>query len=304
MVKLMNANLHSLYISRKEIINNVCQEVDIDTNKQRAKAVLIVNKDHPFFFDHKLDHVPGLLIAEGMCQLSEILAKSINKTSTLFICGINIDFVKFCTFKKKIIMLAEVDSINQSSTIIYVKAYQNDQLRDVAVVIFCSKNKEYKHYKNIQGDDTVTKMPCPKNLINKTNIHNVMITTPEERGQAYYSKILKPSINNMLSDHVSGKYHPLYILEAFMQTQRYMNNLIKIEHENTRMRDILSSVDIALTYQNRQSDMLSLLVNKKTKIESEGTISKKIRTASIFFSKYEIGTCSIQTICFDKKKIA
>jgi 3-hydroxymyristoyl/3-hydroxydecanoyl-(acyl carrier protein) dehydratase len=300
----MNDNLHSLYISRNEIINNVCQEVDIDINRQQAKAVLMVNKEHPFFFDHKLDHVPGLLIAEGMCQLSEILAKNINNNSALFICGINIDFVKFCTFSKQIFMLAEVDSINQSSIIIYVKAYQNEQLRDVAVVTLCFKNKENTQYTNIQCADTVKNMPCPKNLINKSNNNNVMITTPEEREKTYYSRILKPSKNNMLSDHVSGKYHPLYILEAFMQTQRYMNNIHKEEHENTRMRDILSSVDIVLTYQNRQSDMLSLLVNKKTMIESKGKISKKVRTASVFYSKYEIGTCSIQTVCFDKKKIA
>jgi 3-hydroxymyristoyl/3-hydroxydecanoyl-(acyl carrier protein) dehydratase len=304
MLKLMNSNIHSLHISRKEIINTVCQEVNVDICKQRAKAVLMVNKDHPFFFDHRLDHVPGLLIAEGMCQLSEILANSINNNPALFICGINIDFVRFCTFSKQIVMLAEIDSINQTSTIIYVKAYQNDQIRDVAVIKLCSTNLEYTHYNNIHDDEAVTNMPCPKHLINKTNINNVMINTPEERGQAYYSKILKPSKNNLLSDHVTGKYHPLYILEAFMQTQRYMNSIKHVEHENIRMRDILSSVDIALTYQNRQSDMLSLLVNQKAKIVSEGTISKKISTASVFYSKYEIGTCSIQTICFDKNKIA
>lgn len=36
------------------------------------RAQLLVNETHPYFFDHPLDHVPGILLIEGMLQLVEL----------------------------------------------------------------------------------------------------------------------------------------------------------------------------------------------------------------------------------------
>ncbi|UCJ07853.1 hypothetical protein KTO58_01355 [Chitinophaga pendula] len=41
----------------------------VSLKEQRATAILQVNEEHPYFFDHPLDHVPGILLLEGTSQL-------------------------------------------------------------------------------------------------------------------------------------------------------------------------------------------------------------------------------------------
>ncbi|HCE6901266.1 beta-ketoacyl synthase N-terminal-like domain-containing protein [Pseudomonas aeruginosa] len=38
---------------------------------QQLRATLLVDETHPYFFDHPLDHVPGILLLEGILQLLE-----------------------------------------------------------------------------------------------------------------------------------------------------------------------------------------------------------------------------------------
>lgn len=54
-------------------------------------ADLLVQEDHPYFFDHPLDHVPGILILEGVLQLAEVALRP-----QLRICEIVIQFRNFC----------------------------------------------------------------------------------------------------------------------------------------------------------------------------------------------------------------
>jgi hypothetical protein len=41
------------------------------TRASGRSATLVVDESHPYFFDHPLDHVPGILLAEGALQLVE-----------------------------------------------------------------------------------------------------------------------------------------------------------------------------------------------------------------------------------------
>lgn len=51
-------------------------EHSVITNAQRSPqslyAQLVVNEAHPYFFDHPLDHIPGILLLEGVLQLLEL----------------------------------------------------------------------------------------------------------------------------------------------------------------------------------------------------------------------------------------
>ena len=40
---------------------------------QSLHAQLVVNEAHPYFFDHPLDHIPGILLLEGVLQLLELV---------------------------------------------------------------------------------------------------------------------------------------------------------------------------------------------------------------------------------------
>lgn len=57
----------------------------------RLSARLLVNEAHPYFFDHPLDHVPGILMLEGLLQLAEW-----NAGSGAWVKSIKLSFRRFC----------------------------------------------------------------------------------------------------------------------------------------------------------------------------------------------------------------
>lgn len=59
---------------------------------------LLVDQSHPFFFDHKLDHVPGLLLAEGMLQLAMRAVGTNTVIADYFVSHYALSFTKYCFF--------------------------------------------------------------------------------------------------------------------------------------------------------------------------------------------------------------
>ncbi|NWB83568.1 polyketide synthase family protein [Pseudomonas gingeri] len=45
---------------------------NVQRSPQSLHAQLVVNEAHPYFFDHPLDHIPGILLLEGVLQLIEL----------------------------------------------------------------------------------------------------------------------------------------------------------------------------------------------------------------------------------------
>ncbi|MFJ2538964.1 beta-ketoacyl synthase N-terminal-like domain-containing protein [Pseudomonas sp. NPDC087614] len=45
---------------------------NVQRGPQSLHAQLVVNEAHPYFFDHPLDHIPGILLLEGVLQLIEL----------------------------------------------------------------------------------------------------------------------------------------------------------------------------------------------------------------------------------------
>lgn len=45
---------------------------NVQVSPQSLRAQLVVNEAHPYFFDHPLDHIPGILLLEGVMQLIEL----------------------------------------------------------------------------------------------------------------------------------------------------------------------------------------------------------------------------------------
>lgn len=56
-----------------------------------ACAELLVQDEHPYYFDHPLDHVPGILLVEGLQQLAETSLET-----NQYVSGIELRFTRFC----------------------------------------------------------------------------------------------------------------------------------------------------------------------------------------------------------------
>lgn len=57
----------------------------------KLSAQLVIDESHPYFFDHPLDHVPGILMLEGLLQLAEWQAGD-----SAWIRHIKLSFRRFC----------------------------------------------------------------------------------------------------------------------------------------------------------------------------------------------------------------
>jgi 3-oxoacyl-(acyl-carrier-protein) synthase len=65
-------------------------------SRDPLKAQLLVNEEHPYFFDHPLDHVPGILLLEGGFQLAESrLLDSGENPAGCYASRLEISFKKF-----------------------------------------------------------------------------------------------------------------------------------------------------------------------------------------------------------------
>lgn len=61
---------------------------------QSLNATLRVDEGHPYFFDHPLDHVPGILLIEGVLQLIEHAVPAL-RGDAMFISALNVRFQRY-----------------------------------------------------------------------------------------------------------------------------------------------------------------------------------------------------------------
>jgi len=75
---------------RRSDAHRVIADMQAD-NEGRLSAALLIDEAHPYFFDHPLDHVPGILMLEGLLQLAEWQAGD-----RAWIRHIKLSFRRFC----------------------------------------------------------------------------------------------------------------------------------------------------------------------------------------------------------------
>lgn len=235
-------------------------------------ARLRVDQAHPFFFDHPLDHVPGLLLLEAAVQIAQM-----RTPGPKFVSRIEARFLKFAQFTAPISVTAQ-DTIGSGLQTYSVAIGQNRDLRARILV-------ELSDYSGPFAPDGPRREapvpPCEKSLVNKARPENVLIGTPRIAPPGIETQILPPPPNCRLSDS-ARLLHPLYLLESFMQLQRYLNS---IRRDTSRMRDILTGV--SFTQLAPIADPMAPLVLRGTTEFVETSRGRLVRGASI-----ETGGCT------------
>lgn len=195
----------------------------------RLAARLIVDQDHPYFFDHPLDHAPGLLLLEGAVQLAQTRA-----AGPSFVSRIDASFIRYALFGSPISLTAQVSSEGERRRFL-VSIKQNGRLRARIVV---ELSDYLGPFSRRFADRRAPVEPCAMDAVNKIRPENVLIGVPRITPPGIETQILPPPPDCRMSD-TAGVIHPLYLLESFMQLQRYLN---RIRRDQARMRDILTGV--------------------------------------------------------------
>ena len=201
---------------------------------------LVVDKTHPFFFDHPLDHVPGLLLLEGAVQAAQGLA-----TESCFVSSIFADFKQYTFFDKDVLLHTTITQ--DVDTIVYTTRFEQEGATKATVRVGLSSCDQI-------GDDSLSSppldtglevgfTPCTSRALNKQSPENVLITTPVLTDEKVTSRLVPMSKKCMFSDSAQA-VHPLYLLEAFMQVQRFLN---AHQDGDRRVRDILTGVSFEQT---------------------------------------------------------
>jgi hypothetical protein len=88
-------------------------------------APLIIERDHPFFFEHPIDHAPGLMLIEGVRQTGTAVSHLFYEISFDLVFVLNWIEVKFGNF-------GELNSPIAVKMAITEKSYRHNQLQGLA----------------------------------------------------------------------------------------------------------------------------------------------------------------------------
>ncbi len=199
-----------------------------------GQAQLLVDQTHPFFFDHPLDHVPGLLLLEGAVQAAQNGA-----LISGYVGAVRAQFIKYAFFDLPIFVNLSSHCAN-GHQICKVEITQQNILR-ARIEVDLRPEHALDPVADMQPRVDRTQA-CDGGLLNKLRAENVLITEPRLEADHISAQLLPMAEACVFADSF-GAVHPLYLLEAFMQVQRYLN---ATQDGQNRIRDILTGVRIDL----------------------------------------------------------
>lgn len=202
---------------------------------------LIVDRAHPFFFDHPLDHVPGLLLLEAGVQAAHRQARS-----RCFVSSVDADFLNYTLFDRAVDLRTTMAGA-LGRLVCRTELVQDCILRARVEVTLTEIGPLDPPHARGKTD----LRPCPGGHLNKARPENVLITTPVLERDHVGATLLPLSRHCLFSDSAEV-VHPLYLLEAFMQVQRFLNVR---QDGDRRIRDILTGVSFGQTAPIVAADM-------------------------------------------------
>lgn len=230
-------------IGRSEVLEGVSGVGDA------VEARLVVDRRHPFFFDHPLDHVPGLLLIEGMVRTGEAAMERQGVRGRTTLRDLQVEFRRYCVFDRPVTLLARAagEGAGSHGRGYSIEVWQQGVLRAsgrcgwVATesLPLCADRPA-----TAEAGPTVT--ACAANRVRKQRPENVMIGQPREVDDMLVAPVLAPHPDNRLARGLEDEFSAIYLLEAFMQTQRYLNGRETRSGAVPRMRDALTGVSIRL----------------------------------------------------------
>lgn len=221
--------------------NKVLEHIRVTDAGMSAK--LIVDQSHPFFYDHPLDHVPGLLLIEGATQLATAWLSEQVPVQEQYLTQLSIRFIKFALHEDDILLSLSEQRDGKLLVIVSQTGVERARL----VFGFCDEISRLAGCTPFLGSKS---KPANATRLNKHNPANVMIAEPTQTKAHWGTSLLAPSQANSLQDTQSAQHwHPLALLESYMQLLRFQNSAPGARQEKKRMRDILCGIEFKLNAQ-------------------------------------------------------
>ncbi len=258
-----------------------------------------VDLNHPFFFDHPLDHLPGLLLIHSMANFARDTEAALQRLppSGLWVRSFSARFVKFAEFGADVQLSAREKTAGSGR--FEVEAEQSGVLRARASVEVVTLPRRLPAAPNVP--DTLPVLPrCAHDLVNKWNPVNVLITQPEQEGDTLRAAVMPQPAGHSLGCAHPDLMGPLYLLEAVMQTQRFLNQATPLGVNQAaplgaggRLRDTLCGVSIDLSRPVTRDEPVCI---ERDRVPTDTTRGVREHGARLRVDGGEVGRCNVVTL--------
>jgi hypothetical protein len=171
-----------------------------------VRATMRIDEQHPYFFDHPLDHVPGILLIEGVLQLVELAATR----SDGFVSAISVRFRRY-TEKGPPITVEAVPGADGRPWKVSIEQSGH-------VVCECSVSIAQVPPPDLQGvaaiDDPA---PPARALLHKSRDENVLVGAIEDHPRGLRVRTLPIPSDHCVADGHRDRLSMLYFLEIARQ---------------------------------------------------------------------------------------
>lgn len=288
-------------------INIVCHNMKISSkNPIKIEGEILVNEEHPFFFDHPLDHISGIHLLESTSQLIKTFISHTQTNIDLSILNLDFEFIKYCYKNIKTFINATQIVDDDWKFVFEIDILQNNQSVGKGCVKLGIHIKD-KEDLLIKNKDFQLE-PCDMNIVNKLSPINVLITKPEQdiEKSTWGVYLYTPALtNNIYFNKSKGDYIDIAILiEACRQSARvftYLEIQDKKEYLEAKNSKIMAWKNIKINISRPISkycnvffekiDVDFLQVNKNYIICVKG---------NIFVNGINHGTYSMESIAISK----
>ena len=170
-------------------------------------ALLIVNEHHSYFFDHALDHVPGVLLLAGILQLVEVY-KADQNNAELFIHQVDIQFKRYAEKNSPI----QISLKHYNSMCYEIEVTQNHHILCLCTVKITENNKQF-----IQPNEQSFK-PCVKqNYLHKSIPENILVSDLNYQNQDAFVMTCPIPLDHYFSQGNPKSLSMIYFLEVARQ---------------------------------------------------------------------------------------
>lgn len=201
----------------------------------QRRATLVVDQRHPFFFDHPLDHVSGMLLVTGLLELvrasTNLGARDGQRVR------LSIRFARFCELDDRVLLRAEPGAGQGEWAV----------LAEQGGVAVCRGTVEVVREREVlprRGDGSTSVTPMAAGWAHRVDPENVVLGEPEISSGVYEVPMISPPVGHFLRRHGDDRYGVEEIVEAGRQLFTAATHLAHLRARGEQLVWILVTADV------------------------------------------------------------
>lgn len=247
----------------------------VQASSGKASAEIVLDETHPYFFDHPLDHIPGILILEGALQLVEAyLQENPTIVEGRFLAQASIAFKRYIEKDSK--ALLQLTAVGQKLRVDCIQGQS----------ICCSIDVELRRpQSSVPGAADKSHYEAVENkaVLHKWKEENILVSRIREvegsRGERYRSLALPLGPGHFFQDGDSLSVSLVYLLEVARQSMMQLAHSVLGIPFGLPMN--LAHLKISLHAPVPRQGQLILEQTKSKVMEDDESLVARIRTAFI-----------------------